>query len=68
MTEKYTIEDFKKVIDIKVSKWLNNPEMADYLRPDTLFGTKFESYLNENKIQQQPTKQEPQPQYLTKHL
>lgn len=43
--EDYTIEDFKKVIDIQCEKWLNTT-MEDYLRPQTLFGTKFESYLN----------------------
>jgi uncharacterized phage protein (TIGR02220 family) len=48
LAEGRTIDDFKKVIDIKCSKWMNDPKMKDYLRPDTLFGTKFESYLNEN--------------------
>ena len=42
-----TLDDFKKVIDIKCLQWLNNPELEKYLRPETLFGTKFESYLNE---------------------
>ena len=43
-----TFEDFKKVIDVKVAKWKDDAKMCDYLRPDTLFGTKFESYLNES--------------------
>ena len=47
--EGYTIEDFKKVIDIKSAEWLNS-EMELYLRPETLFGTKFESYLNQKGI------------------
>lgn len=47
MSEHYTVEDFKKVIDIKVAAWKNDPKMSQYLRPATLFGTKFESYLNE---------------------
>ena len=46
--EGYKLEDFKKVIEVKCSKWLNDPKMKAYLRPETLFGTKFESYLNEN--------------------
>jgi uncharacterized phage protein (TIGR02220 family) len=46
-SEGRTVDDFKKVIDIKSNKWLTDPKMRDYLRPDTLFGTKFESYLNE---------------------
>ena len=48
--EGYDKEDFKKVIDNKVSDWLNDKEMNKYLRPETLFGTKFESYLNQNKV------------------
>ncbi|MGJ0848293.1 conserved phage C-terminal domain-containing protein [Tissierella praeacuta] len=48
LNEKYTLDDFKKVIDIKTSHWLGDPKMETYLRPETLFGTKFESYLNEN--------------------
>ena len=47
LSEGFTMEHFRTVIDIKVLKWLNNPKMCDYLRPETLFGTKFESYLNE---------------------
>ncbi|WP_158282165.1 conserved phage C-terminal domain-containing protein [Salipaludibacillus keqinensis] len=45
--EKHRLEDFKKVIDQKTTQWLDVPEMNKYLRPETLFGTKFEAYLNE---------------------
>lgn len=45
--EGFTLEDFKRVIDWKTSEWLGNEKMERYLRPETLFGTKFESYLNE---------------------
>ena len=44
--EGYTVEDFKKVIDSKSKDWLNT-DFEKYLRPATLFGTKFENYLNE---------------------
>lgn len=44
--EGYQLTDFKKVIDIKCIDWLNDPKMNEYLRPATLFGPKFESYLN----------------------
>ena len=44
--EGYTVEDFKKVIDNKSKEWLNT-DFEKYLRPATLFGTKFENYLNE---------------------
>lgn len=44
--EGFTVEDFKSVIDKKCSEWLGNSKMEQYLRPETLFGTKFEGYLN----------------------
>ena len=44
--EGYTVEDFKKVIDSKSKDWLNT-DFEKYLRPATLFGAKFENYLNE---------------------
>lgn len=46
VSEGYTIEDFKKVIDSKSREWLGT-DFEKYLRPATLFGTKFENYLNE---------------------
>lgn len=42
----FNIDDFKKVIDTKTAEW-SGTDMAKYLRPETLFGTKFESYLNQ---------------------
>ena len=44
--EGFTKDDFIKVIDIKSKAWVNNPKMNEYLRPETLFGNKFEGYLN----------------------
>lgn len=46
LNEGYTLDDFKKVIDKKYNEW-NGTDMAKFLRPETLFGTKFESYLNQ---------------------
>ena len=43
--EGFSLEDFKRVIDWKSSEWAGT-EMEKYLRPETLFGTKFEGYLN----------------------
>lgn len=49
LSDGYTVEDFKKVIDTKTSQWLNNPDMQKYLCPDTLFRpSNFEKYLNES--------------------
>ncbi|KAK9680652.1 Conserved phage C-terminus [Popillia japonica] len=47
-----TLDDFKRVIDTKTAEWNAEPEkgqkdMRQYLRPKTLFGTNFESYLNQ---------------------
>lgn len=44
--EGFTLDDFKKVIDNKVTEWKNDDKMNQYLRPETLFSSKFQSYLN----------------------
>lgn len=46
LNEGYSIDDFKRVIDSKSAEWLGDDKMQAFLRPETLFGTKFESYLN----------------------
>jgi uncharacterized phage protein (TIGR02220 family) len=46
--EGYTIDDFIIVIDKKCCEWLST-EMEGYLRPETLFGTKFDGYLNQKR-------------------
>lgn len=58
--EGYTLEDFKRVIDVKVSQWGKEPrpgekDMRGYLRPNTLFGTKFEGYLQEKPVDSRGT-------------
>lgn len=50
--EGYRIDDFKKVIDNKTTDWKgliakDGRDMSQYLRPSTLFGPKFDQYLNE---------------------
>lgn len=45
--EGQTYDDFIKVIDTKTKQWLNDRNMNKYLRPATLFGNKFDDYLNE---------------------
>ena len=42
--EGYTYNDFVKVIDSKYEEW-NSNQFSRYLKPDTLFGSKFEGYL-----------------------
>ena len=53
--KEYTGADFKEVIDKKVKEW-KGTEMEKYLRPETLFGTKFESYLNQKEVVAKQTK------------
>lgn len=47
--EGFTVEQFKRVIDIKVKAWLNDKLMDQYLRPTTLFSNNFEGYANEKE-------------------
>lgn len=50
-----SLDDFKAVIDVKATEWIGDSKMEDYLRPSTLFGTKFEGYLNQS-IKAKPVK------------
>ncbi|MEC1893518.1 conserved phage C-terminal domain-containing protein [Cytobacillus firmus] len=43
----FTLADFQKVIDLKSAEWKRDPQYSRYLRPETLFGSKFETYLNQ---------------------
>jgi uncharacterized phage protein (TIGR02220 family) len=63
LNEGFTVNDFKKVIDNKTNEWKgqiskDGQNMANYLRPETLFGTKFESYLNQQSKQIKSIKQQ----------
>ena len=61
----FTVEDCKTVIDNKVKEW-KYTDMEQYLRPQTLFGTKFEAYLNQKKSEKPKPKAyqefEPEPE------
>lgn len=54
LNEGFTDQDFFLVIDKKYKEWINT-EMEKYLRPETLFSNKFESYLNQPEIKKQKT-------------
>lgn len=45
LAEGFTVEDFERVVDNMCTAWINT-EWEQYLRPSTLFGSKFENYLN----------------------
>ena len=48
-SEGYRLDDFKQVIDNMVKDW-SGTKYAKYLRPETLFGTKFDGYLNQGNV------------------
>lgn len=49
LKEGYTVDDFKTVIDKKFEEWYGT-DMEKFLRPETLFAGKFESYLNQKIV------------------
>ncbi|GFO80098.1 conserved phage C-terminal domain-containing protein [Lactococcus lactis] len=55
--EDYKLDDFKKVVDNKVADWtgktINGQPAEKYLQPSTLFGTKFDNYLNQAPMHQE---------------
>ena len=46
LADGFDVSDFKTVIWKKAREW-KGTDLEKYLRPQTLFGTKFESYLNQ---------------------
>ena len=52
LKEGFIEDDFYKVIEIKTKEW-SGTNMEIYLRPETLFGAKFEGYLNQEPKDQQ---------------
>ena len=49
--EGFSLNDFKTVIDKKCAEWMGDAKMEKYLMSVTLFGTKFESYLNQLSVE-----------------
>lgn len=55
MREGFSEEDFYNVIEVKAKEW-KGTDFEKYLRPETLFGTKFENYLQQyEKDKKTPT-------------
>ena len=54
LAEGFTIDDFRTVIDNKVRDWGKDAKMSKFIRPQTLFGPKFEGYLNEIHLNTSP--------------
>lgn len=57
--EGFRFPDFEAVIDTMAAAWGDDPKMSAYLRPETLFGPKFESYLNRPKPRKERTHGDP---------
>lgn len=47
LSEGFSVEELKAVIDVKKPQWINDPERKKWLRPETLFRERFEGYLEE---------------------
>jgi len=54
LVDGFTVDEIKDVIDTKTQQWFSDPKMQKFLRPETLFGNKFEGYLNESCIKKKP--------------
>lgn len=54
----FTVTDFKTVIDNQVNAWGDDVKMKQYIRPETLFCGKFETYLNNVEDEKQKRKRE----------
>lgn len=53
LNEGRSVNDFKHINMVKCASWVGDPEMEEYLRPETLYCKKhFESYLNERPAKQ----------------
>ena len=62
LNEGYKLEDFILVNQKKCKQWIDDPEMAQYLRPETLYSNKFEGYLNQIEVK---TVKQVNPKYQT---
>ena len=54
LNEGFTVAEFRAVIDEKTRQWLGDETFGRYLRPQTLFGGKMESYLQEARRYTRP--------------
>ncbi len=49
LNEGFTLDNFVTVIKSKANEWGKSEKMCHFLRPETLFGPKFEQYLQTAK-------------------
>lgn len=55
--EGFRLEDFQRVHEVKAAEWLHDPYWQKFLRPITLYSTKFEGYLNQRMTGDSPLDQ-----------
>lgn len=69
LNEGYVLDDFIDVIDKKHKEWVGT-EWEKFLCPETLFGTKFEKYLNQKESvkQEKPKFKEEVPSWYGKNI
>ena len=67
LNEGYKLDDFIVVIDKKYDEW-HETEFEQYLCPETLFGTKFEKYLNQKVIKKTNKNLQTSPKWLDKKI
>ena len=63
LNEGRSLDDFLFVNKTKIAEWKDDPKMARYLRPETLYGSKFEGYLNTTVVS--PVAKNVSPKYQT---
>jgi len=55
LKKKYTKDEILAVVQTKCFEWVNNPKMAQYLHPSTLFSSNFQTYLDQyNDLKSNP--------------
>lgn len=67
LNENYKPNDFIIVINKKANEWLGT-EFENYLCPETLFGTKFEKYLNQKAKKKMKKEVDNTPEWLNKKI
>lgn len=51
LNDGFVFEDFKHVHRVKYREWGNDAKQVVYLRPETLYGNKFEGYKNQKELE-----------------
>lgn len=66
--EGFTLEDCKKVVGHKNEQWKDDEKMSKFIRPSTLFTSKFETYLDEARNRLDLSEAAKVQAFLSKHF